>query len=93
MRRTGNLCAIRVHETSTWLVDDYHVARPHGILVVTSRYATDLASPRRLSAWDDGQCNAPPRPPLHADKRQWWRFCPIARDLVAASARRRQAAS
>jgi len=64
-----NRSPIQLHETSTWLLDDYHVARPHGILVVTSTHGTVIALPRRLSAWDDSQCNDASWPPLHADKR------------------------
>jgi hypothetical protein len=44
------------HSHRSCLQKDYHVARPHGILVETSMNATVLASPRRLSTWDVGHC-------------------------------------
>ena len=75
------------------LHDDYHVARPHGILAETGMNTTVLASPRRLSTWDGGLCKDASRPPLHADKRPMVASQSIARILVSASARRRQAAS
>ena len=73
--------------------DDYHVARPHGILAETSMNAAVHASPRRLTTWVVGLCKDVSRPPLHADKRPMVASQSIARDLVTAIARRRQAAS
>jgi len=73
---------------------DYHVACPHGILAGASMLAAVIASPRRLSTRDGGQ-NAgkhKTRPPLHAGKRPMVASQSVARDLVAASAPRRQAA-
>jgi hypothetical protein len=59
--------------------EDYHVARPHGILVVTSTNTEVFTSPCRLSTWDGGQYKDTSRPPLHAGKRPMVAFRSIAR--------------